>query len=132
MWWQALLAPVTGVIQSLVTGRQRKQELEATLHEKRLEGLQAMDAAEANRLLEQQRGLAGSLKDEYALLVVTIPAIYAFFGEAQAAKVKAGFAALDTMPEWYQYMLVAILLAASGISVTEKAVGSIRRVMGKQ
>lgn len=127
-WWQALLAPITGLVTSVVDAKKRKDELEAAVHQKRLEGVQAMDAADANLRLEKQKALAGSWKDEYVTLVVTIPAILAFAGDWGAEVVTNGFAALSTTPEWYQYLLIAVITAAAGIPLTAKAVGKLKAV----
>ncbi|HMA77700.1 MAG TPA: hypothetical protein VKP88_00995 [Candidatus Paceibacterota bacterium] len=113
---------------SIVSAKKRKDELNAAIHEKQLEGVQAMDAAEANLKLEKQKALAGSWKDEYVTLVVTIPAILAFAGEWGAKVVTDGFTALGTTPEWYQYLLIAVITAAAGIPLTAKAVGKIKTV----
>lgn len=53
-------------------------------------------------------------KDEFVLLVVSVPVILGFIpGGAMYAT--AGFAALDKMPVWYQVLLVTVYLAIYGV-----------------
>lgn len=62
----------------------------------------------------QAQASAGSWKDEYWTVVLSVPAILCFFPEGVDAA-KAGFAALDTMPEYYRYFLGLAISASFGI-----------------
>jgi predicted Zn-dependent protease len=55
-----------------------------------------------------------SWKDEYTLIVVSIPAILAFIPGADQY-VHRGFEALAKTPSWYQLMLVSLFFATYGI-----------------
>ena len=46
---------------------------------------------------------AGSWKDEYLLIIYTIPILLAFCGDWGREIVTNGFDALDKMPVWYQH-----------------------------
>lgn len=68
---------------------------------------------ESNWELIHAQNSATSWKDEYWTIVISLPAFMCFLGFDE--EVRAGFAALETAPEWYQYLLVAIALAAFGL-----------------
>lgn len=59
------------------------------------------------------KGSQSSWKDEYVLLMWSVPVAMAFLGFED--QVMAGFASLAKMPEWYSYTLVTISLASFGI-----------------
>mgnify|MGYP000063540461 FL=1 len=71
-------------------------------------------AADANWEMEFARQAASSWKDEYTLLVVSIPAILAFV-PGGAPYVAAGFVALAATPAWYQLVLLTMFFASVGI-----------------
>lgn len=63
---------------------------------------------------------ANGWKDEYALLIVTLPFIAAFWPDA-GPHIEAGFDVLrEKTPDWYQYVLVGGLCQAMGISMFKK------------
>lgn len=61
------------------------------------------------------QGTVHSLKDEWLVLLFSIPLILAFCGEWGRGIVADGFTALDTMPEWYQYSLGVIVASSFAI-----------------
>lgn len=69
---------------------------------------------------------ASSWKDEWLTLLFSIPMILAFF-PSMIPHVEAGFKALESMPEWYQYTLSVIVAASFGV---RSAVGFMK-VKGK-
>jgi hypothetical protein len=72
------------------------------------------------------KGSQTSWKDEFWTLVFSVPLIMGFVpgGEVYTAR---GFEALSTMPEWYQYTLVTMVLASFGIKMS----GSVKKMLGK-
>ena len=68
--------------------------------------------------MEFAKQAATSWKDEYTLLVVSIPAVLAFISLPWVdgpAVVLAGFTALAQTPGWYQLLLVTMFFATVGI-----------------
>lgn len=61
------------------------------------------------------QGTVHSLKDEWLVLLFSIPLILAFCGEWGRQIVSDGFEALNTMPEWYQYSLGVIVASSFAI-----------------
>jgi len=58
----------------------------------------------------------GSWKDEYLIIVLTIPAILAFI---DADIVQRGFKVLESLPDWYQNLLYIAVTASFGIKATD-------------
>lgn len=52
-------------------------------------------------------------KDEFLLIVVTLPAIMAFI-PGMVSYVEDGFKALENMPEYYQYMFAGVFIYVFG------------------
>lgn len=65
-------------------------------------------------------GTVHSLKDEWLVLLFSIPLILAFCGEWGRGIVADGFAALSTMPEWYQYSLGVIVASSFAVRSATK------------
>jgi hypothetical protein len=88
---------------------------------KRITDMDDNDAAYAISQLKQQ---SGTWKDEYALFLVSVPAIMCFikitWNDAVVFDgptiVFAGFEALSQAPVWYQGLLVGVISAAAGIN----------------
>ena len=70
--------------------------------------------ADANWEMEFARQAATSWKDEYTLLVVSIP-LWMCFIPGLDQYVNRGFLALDTTPLWYQVMVQVLFYATVGI-----------------
>lgn len=69
----------------------------------------------------------GSWKDEFALIVLLLPAILVFI-PSMTEYVRAGFEVLNTLPDWYQYLLFIAVSSSFGI----KGVGQAMKLMGKR
>lgn len=114
---------LAGVVNGFGERRDRKHERvhDENMEEgKRITGLDDNDAAYAIEQLKQQ---PSSWKDEYALFLVSIPAVLCFvkIGSLDGPGiVKAGFTALGLAPVWYQGLLVSIIAAAAGINEYKK------------
>ena len=63
---------------------------------------------------------AGSWKDEYLLIIYTIPILLAFCGDWGREIVANGFNALEQMPTWYQAGLGAIIASSFAIRGVSK------------
>ena len=116
--WQALIGPVT----ELVGGHfKRKAAEKQATHERKLQVIQN-DAAWENKMAY---ATASSWKDEFWTLVLAAPVFmigYAIAMDDVAVieRVDMAFAALDTLPEWYQYLLFLAVSASFGIRGADK------------
>ena len=69
------------------------------------------------------QGSQNSFKDEWLVGLFSIPLILSFCGEWGRTIVAEGFAALETMPDWYQYTLGVIVAASFGVRSATKFFG---------
>ena len=98
------------------TGAQvAKAKAEATIMEKKATG-------EIDWDLEMARGSQSSWKDEWLVILFSIPLILSFIPGMEGV-VANGFAQLDQMPEWYQYSLGVIVAASFGVRSATKFFG---------
>ena len=81
----------------------------------------ATSAAEWEKLMA--KGATQSLKDEWLTLLFSIPLILAFCGDWGREIVANGFAALEAMPEYYQYTLGVIVSASFAVRSATKFFG---------
>lgn len=126
-WIKALLGK--GIVEPVAQYYTRKQELKQAKFEAQLKFEQAAGdrraqlirdglAADANWEMEFARQASSSWKDEYTLIVVSIPAVLAFLRTPWLdgpAIVAAGFAALASTPVWYQVLLGTMFGATVGV-----------------
>jgi hypothetical protein len=68
-----------------------------------------------------------SWKDEFALVVLLLPAILVFI-PGMRGYVQEGFDVLASLPEWYQYLLYIAISASFGI----KGVGQAAKMLRKK
>jgi len=110
----AAIAAVGKVAQSWLTVRQVKAEGKIAITHakiqsriKRFEQIGEMDLA-------AMKGMMFSWKDEYILVLMSIPMIMSFIpGLADYAL--RGFAIVDTLPEWYTWSWMGIVSATFGL-----------------
>lgn len=124
--WTSIIGGLTGPVATYFT---RRAELKAAEFQAQLDLTKAQGerqaalaiaglTADANWEQEFARQAATSWKDEYTLLVVSIPAILAFVKTSWVNGpliVKEGFTALAATPLWYQGMFLSLFLATVGI-----------------
>ena len=111
-----LIGSLTGLATSIIDGKTQIKLTEAEIKKKQLTG-------EIDWDLEAMRATENSWKDEWITLLFSIPLILAFCGEWGNDIVQAGFAALETMPTWYQYSLGGIVSASIGMRSVSKFFG---------
>lgn len=103
----------------------KRAELKQQLQLAKIEGEIAVEKAKAEyRVKDLEYDNAWELeqirnsgwKDEYVLVLLSIPLILVFVPFAQPY-VLGGFGVLDQCPEWYRWLLVMIFAATYGIRV---------------
>lgn len=98
--------------------RQQEAAVRQALAERQVELIKEGLHADMQWELEMARQAQSSWKDEYTLIVVSLPAIFAFIRTPWfdgPAIVAQGFDALAKTPGWYQLVLVSLFLATVGI-----------------
>ena len=102
-----VVSEVFGLLRSWIQGRQKIQE--------------ATDERRAT-LIKQEgdwdsimaQASVTSWKDEWLTILFSIPLIGAFIPNA-VPTIRAGFAVLESMPDWYRYTLSVIVAASFGV-----------------
>lgn len=109
------------VVEAIDSRGQRKHEqkvqaleLEKLRHEKQIELIQNGQKLDNAWELEQIKN--SGWKDEFVLLLLSIPLVMSFIPEMQPYVVE-GFVALSATPEWYQWLILAVFTAVYGIRI---------------
>lgn len=116
---------ISGVLKPVADYFNKRQEIKAAEHTAKVELVKAQgerqaqmarDGLAADAAWEQTfaQQAASSWKDEYTLLVTSIPLIMAFV-PGWVKYVEAGFVALAATPLWYQIMVQTLFYATVGI-----------------
>lgn len=123
----ALLGPLTELAGGWLKGRLDKQAAEANLKlveaEAKATIMKSAATSEAEWEKIMAQGTQNSWKDEYLVLLFSVPLILCFTGEWGRNTVAEGFAALETMPEWYQYTLGVIVASSFAVRSATKFFG---------
>lgn len=133
-WLTNLLSGIGGGISAVVTGWQARQtarvEADVATIRARAEAdaqIAVAQATVAARMAEQAQAseaawdlamgsqMERTWKDEWYVLLFSVPLILAFLGEWGAGVTRAGFAALDGMPAWYYYSVGTMIAATFGM-----------------
>lgn len=126
MNWLSILGGIPEAVGNYVTKKmelreerlRQQREFEQAIHTRKLDLISQGLTADMNWEMEFARQAEHSWKDEYTLIVISIPAIAAFVKTSWfdgPAIVKAGFEALSGTPLWYQTVLITLFLATVGI-----------------
>ena len=87
-----------------------RAEVKQATHERKVQVIKGEQTWEEQAMKNAQT----SWKDEWLTLLFSIPLIGAFI-PSLVPHVQAGFEALATMPDWYQYTLSVIVAASFGV-----------------
>lgn len=92
----------------------KKIELDELKHKTRIEMVQRGQEIDNSWELEQIKN--SGWKDEFILLLLSIPLVMSFIPQMQPYVV-GGFEALSLTPQWYQWLILAVFSAVYGIRV---------------
>ena len=135
-WLQPLLAILGPVVERLFTGFEKKAERKERREDAKLDVELAQAKAQAEVFLKREtseidwglimaEGSKSSWKDEWFVILWSIPLLMAFV-PGLAPYVKQGFEVLDqSTPDWYIYALGIMVAASFGVS---KAIDAFKRV----
>ena len=126
---QALIGPIADLAGGWLKGKANVQAAAANLKlveaEAKATIMKSAATSEADWEKIMAQGTQNSWKDEYLVLLFSIPLILAFLPFQWADKAVAnGFAALDTMPDWYSYTLGVIVASSFAIRSATKFFGN--------
>ena len=111
-----ILGSVGSLATSYMDGKVQTQKIKAEIQKKQLTGEMDYD-------LEAIKASQSSWKDEYILILYSIPLILAFCGETGRQIVTNGFQALEAMPLYYLVSLGGIVSASIGFRGISKFYG---------
>ena len=122
----SILTPLVGLASTWLEGNVEKSKAktaadialknaEATVYQRKA-------TAEVDWDLEAIKGSQNSLKDEWLVILFSIPMILAFIPGMEGV-VERGFEQLEKMPEWYQYSVGVIVAASFGLRSATKFFG---------
>ena len=113
---QALIGPLGNLASTWLEGKveTKKAEAGAKVAKAKAEAviMQKKATGEIDWDLKMADASANSWKDEWLTILFSIPLILAFCGDWGRHIVSEGFAALEAMPEYYQYTLGVIVSAS--------------------
>jgi len=113
--WNLLLGPIVNGITGFFKDR-------AKLKQAKLEGEIAIVKQASTNTAEWEmlhaKGSQSSWKDEYVLILLSIPTVMAFIPMLNKYAVM-GFEVMHTLPEWYRYLFVTVCLASYGIKMKD-------------
>ena len=121
--WTALISPIASLAGTWLEGKVEtkkaetatkvaKAKAEAVIMEKKATG-------EIDWDLEMARGSQSSWKDEWLVILFSIPLILAFIPGMEEV-VANGFSQLEAMPQWYQYSIGGNVAASFGVRSATK------------
>jgi hypothetical protein len=124
---QALIGPIAELAGGWLKGKADQQaaitNLKLVEAEAKATIMKSAATSEADWDRIMAEGSQNSWKDEWLTILFSIPLILSFCGEWGRTVTAEGFAALETMPEWYQYTLGVIVAASFGIRSATKLFG---------
>jgi hypothetical protein len=127
----ALIGPIANLASSWMDSKVEKVKADgqAKVAQARAKAVVAEKVATGEVQWEKSMADAtdSSWKDEFALVVLLTPAILVFI-PSLTEYVREGFLVLNTLPEWYQYLLFIAVSSSFGI----KGAGQAMKLMRKK
>ena len=124
---QALIGPLTELAGGWLKGKADAQAAAANLKlveaEAKATIMKSAATSEAEWEKIMAQGSQSSWKDEWLTILFSVPLVLCFTGEWGRQTVSDGFAALESMPEWYQYTLGVIVAVSFGVRSATKFFG---------
>ena len=108
-----LFSFLTTSVEAYAEHKKLKMQHKNEVSRAKIRRVQKLDDADADWDKLMAQGSLDSWKDEWWTLILSIPAILAFFPSA-VGHVLAGFEALEQMPAWYKAAVGLAIAAAFG------------------
>lgn len=118
-----IFSAVAGIAGNWVDGKVQETKAKAEVKVEKAKADAAVQKKIATGKIDWEANMAdatkGSWKDEFALVVLMLPAILVFI-PSLTQQVREGFAVLDTLPQWYQYLLFISVTSSFGVKGADK------------
>ena len=119
----AFIGPIANLAGTFLQGRLERAkantEMKVAEAKARATVMEKQATGESDWDLEAIRGARNSWKDEWLVILFSIPLILAFIPKMELV-VLNGFTVLEQMPEWYQYSLGVIVASSFGVRAATK------------
>ena len=125
--WTALIGPIAELAGGFIKNKQETVQAKQKLAVAKIEAQVTKVQQDGNWEETAMKASDNSWKDEFALVVLLLPAILVFI-PSFTEYVRTGFEVLNTLPDWYQYLLFIAVSSSFGI----KGVGQAMKLMGKK
>lgn len=128
-WITSVVSGIFSVVSEPINEWQKRETLKVEQQDKQFERQHELNIKKADAGIElakqgiqveagwditAQRQMQYTWKDEYLVIIFTLPLILAFIPELQPY-VKEGFNAIKETPEWYRYSVMGIVMATFGL-----------------
>ena len=122
-----LIGPIASIAGGWLQGKADVKAAEAKLKLTEAEAKAKIMLSKETSIADWERimaqGSQNSWKAEWLTILFSIPLVLVFLGDTGRQVVADGFAALETMPDWYQYTLGVIVAASFGVRSATKFFG---------
>ncbi len=119
----AFIGPIANLAGTFLQGRLERAkantEMKVAEAKARATVMEKQATGEIDWDLEAIRGARNSWKDEWLVILFSVPLILAFVPGMELV-VLNGFSVLNQMPEWYQYSLGVIVASSFGVRAATK------------
>ena len=137
--WAKIIATLTGqTVEAVLEYKAAKIKLKGEIALEKLRGKAEYERAKSQRASESEghdavweaQSIANSgWKDEWVLVVLSIPMILVFIPWTQPT-ITSGFAALEGTPLWYRVLIATVYLATFGIRMWRRDLNKATDVVG--
>ena len=128
MIWSLLSTVASGVVDVVKT----KTETKKLLAEAEQTHVRKMAEGEIEYAIQTQKSMGDSWRDEWFTIILSIPLLIVFISifankPEWIEKLKEGFIALDELPDWYIWALMAAIASSFGLKVTDLAIKKFKK-----
>jgi len=122
----ALIGPISNLASTWLSGKVEEKKAQSATKVAKAQAeaivMQKKATGEIDWDLEAIKGASSSWKDEWLVILFSVPLILAFIPGMEGV-VARGFEQLQAMPTWYQYSLGVIVAASFGVRSATKFFG---------
>jgi len=128
MIWSLLGTVAKGAVDVIKT----KTETKKLLAQAEQTHIKKMAEGELEYAIQAQKSMGDSWRDEWFTVILSIPLLIVFISifankPEWITKLKEGFMALDELPDWYIWALMAAIASSFGLKVTDLAIKKFKK-----
>lgn len=117
-----IAGPIVDYFNNRAKEKARQEELKHELHVKKLEEIRAGKIAEHEWDLKSIDN--SGWRDEFLTIIISIPLVLVFTTQGAQQHILEAFTVLEKTPEWYRWMVGAMVASAFGIRQISQIVRS--------